>query len=51
MLQRGELPALLFELDLTGMVVLCLAALLVVAIVFLVLVLYRRQGERPRPAN
>ena len=28
-----------------------LAALLVVAIVFLVLVLYRRQGERPRPAN
>ena len=33
------------------MVLLCLAALLVVAIVFLVLVLYRRQGERPRPAN
>lgn len=47
----GNYLPLLFELDLTGMVVLCLAALLVVAIVFLVLVLYRRQGERPRPAN
>ena len=48
---QGNYLPLLFELDLTGMVVLCLAALLVVAIVFLVLVLYRRQGERPRPAN
>ncbi|MGI5883943.1 MAG: CPBP family intramembrane glutamic endopeptidase [Candidatus Spyradocola sp.] len=47
----GNYLPLFLELDGTGTVVLFLASLLVVATVFLVLVLYRRQNELTRPAN
>ncbi len=46
----GNYLPLFLDLDYTGLAALCLASLLVVAVIFLVLVLYCRESARPRSA-